>query len=189
LDANLLDFSGVTFAAAEAPRLPFFALDVAAFGDFLAELDATATAGDGRFVAGIGDLDTPPLTADLGVLAGDAVAAAADLAVNLFPGLGDFAGAFPLLVESVFFRKTISCKTMQSRHCHANGGMDFQNKTRYSLRATSAMAWMRRARGVLWFGESFREGIMFAVNGNSGILSLAPADEQCSNKNLNQDRN
>ena len=130
------DLRGVSVAAALAARPVFFALEGAALGNFFAEVDAAATVGDARF-ADAGTLDTPPLTADLGVLAGDfladagdlAAAAAGDLAITLldFPGedfvatLGDFAGALPLPfpVKSWDLRAAIASHTKHFMHWQA----------------------------------------------------------------------
>jgi hypothetical protein len=99
LEAILMDLRGVIFvAAAVATRPVFCAFEGAALGDFLAALDDAALAGDASF-AETGALDTPPLTADLGVFAGDFLAAAGDLMGILrdFPSLTfwDFAVSLP----------------------------------------------------------------------------------------------
>jgi hypothetical protein len=87
--SNLVDLRGVSFAAAVATRPVFCAFEGAALDDFLAALDDAALAGDASF-AETGALETPPLTADLGVFAGDFFSAAGDLAGA---GAGDLAGA------------------------------------------------------------------------------------------------
>ncbi len=101
LEAILVDLRGVTFAAAAAAgvtRPAFFAFEGAALGDFLEDADAAAVAGDVSF-AETGAFDTPPLTADLGVFAGDFFSAAGDFEEILlnFPGLtfGDFTLSLP----------------------------------------------------------------------------------------------
>jgi hypothetical protein len=117
LAATLLDFPGATFAAAGAARLTVLALEAARWGDFRADV-GSAAAGDAR-LAEAGVFDTPPLTADLGVLTGEAFAAAGDLAATLldFPGvtfaaaLGDFTGALPFPAVSRAFRAAITSNT------------------------------------------------------------------------------
>ena len=111
----MVDFPFFTFAAAGAARPVFFDFEGTALGDCFAEADDAAAAGDARGdarLAETGALDTPPLTADLGVLgvlAGDALAAAGDLALaavgdNTLPGvafvaaLADFAADFPFVL-------------------------------------------------------------------------------------------
>ena len=114
------DFPGVTFAAGGAARFAFVPLG-AGLSDFLSDFRAevgNAAAGDAR-LAEAGVFETPPLTTDLGVLAGEALAAAGDLAAALldFPGvtfaaaLGDFTGALPFLVVSRAFRAAITSDT------------------------------------------------------------------------------
>ena len=115
------DFPGVTFAADGAARFAFVPLE-AGLSDFRAEV-GNAAAGDARLTEA-GVFETPPLTTDLGVLAGealagDALAAAGDLAAALldFAGvtfaaaLGDFTGALPFLVVSRAFRAAITSDT------------------------------------------------------------------------------
>ena len=119
------DFPGVTFAAGGAARFAFVPLG-AGLSDFLSDFRAevgNAAAGDAR-LAEAGVFETPPLTTDLGVLAGEALAgealaAAGDLAAALldFPGvtfaaaLGDFTGALPFLDVSRAFRAAITSDT------------------------------------------------------------------------------
>jgi hypothetical protein len=99
LEAILMDLRGVIFvAAAVATRPAFCAFEGAALGDFLVALDDAAVTGDASF-AETGALETPPLTADLGVFAGDFLSAAGDLMGILrdFPTLAfwDFAVSLP----------------------------------------------------------------------------------------------
>ena len=124
----------MSFAAAGAARPDFFVLESAAFA-FFAEVDTEATVGEARLAETLA-LDTPPLTADFGVLAGDAFAAAGDLAeveagdlakTTLdFPGvafaatLGDFAGALPFPVTSRALRAAIASDTKQLVHWQAD---------------------------------------------------------------------
>ena len=111
----MVDFPFFAFAAAGGARPVFFDFEGTALGDCFAEADGAAAAGDARGdarLAETGALDTPPLTADLGVLgvlAGEALAAAGDLALaavgdNTLPGvafvaaLADFAADFPFVL-------------------------------------------------------------------------------------------
>ncbi len=116
----MVDFPFFAFAAAGAARPVFFDFEGTALGDCFAEADDAAAAGDARGdarLAETGALDTPPLTADLGVLgvlAGDALAAAGEVALAAagdleailvdFPGvvfaaaLADFAADFPFVL-------------------------------------------------------------------------------------------
>ncbi len=123
LACALGDLRGDTTAGALA-RPVFFTLESTALGDCFLE-----AAGDAR-LADAGALDTPPLTADfgvLGLLAGDTFAATGDFAALVTGDLvttlldfrdvgafGDFAGAFPL--RGAMLSKTKRYNTLTSSY-------------------------------------------------------------------------
>ena len=137
LGCALGDLRGVSTAAgAGAARPVFFVFEGAAFCDCFVEADDAAATGEARGDARLADagaLDTPPFTADLGVfglLAGEALAAAGDLAepvtgdlattlldfprVAFVAAFGDLAGAFPLRAGILSNTKIqCNCKLLQ----------------------------------------------------------------------------